>query len=85
MATTAKAQESTAHSAGQSRRAMARSQQQGVRIAGAEVPLPSTEDMVYYGGLGVLTAMQMIEWPVTLAVGAGYALASRQHHGNGRA
>lgn len=63
--------------------AKAQESPQGVEIplAGVRVPLPSTEDMVYYGGLGALTALQMIEWPVTLAVGAGYALAT--HH-NGR-
>ena len=67
MPTAAKAQEST----------------QGVNIpvaGGVRVPLPSTEDMIYYGGLGALTALEMIEWPVTLAIGVGYALATHDGH-----
>ena len=52
--------------------------------AGVRIPLPSGQDMAYYGGLGAMTALQMIEWPVTLALGAGYALATHEHHQNGR-
>jgi hypothetical protein len=55
-----------------------RTQELNIPVAGVRVPLPKTEDMLYYGGLGALTALQLIEWPVTLAVGAGYALAT--HH-----
>jgi len=49
-----------------------------VKIPGSKVrvPVPSTQDLLYYGGLGAMTAFELIEWPVTLAVGAGYALAS---------
>jgi len=44
-------------------------------VAG-RVPLPSGQDLVYYGGLGAMTALELIEWPVTVAVAAGYALAT---------
>lgn len=44
-------------------------------VAG-RVPLPSGQDLAYYGGLGALTALELIEWPVTIAVAAGYALAT---------
>jgi hypothetical protein len=46
-------------------------------VAG-RVPLPSRQDLAYYGGLGAMTALEMIEWPVTLAVAAGYALATHE-------
>jgi hypothetical protein len=39
--------------------------------------LPSGEMMAFYGGLGVLTAFSMIEWPVAVALGAGAVLAQR--------
>jgi hypothetical protein len=55
-----------------------------IPVAGVSVPLPSTEDMIYYGGLGAMTALQMIEWPVTLAVAAGYALATHDGQRRGR-
>lgn len=55
-----------------------------IPVAGVRVPVPSTEDMIYYGGLGALTALQMIDWPVTLAVAAGYALATHDGERRGR-
>jgi hypothetical protein len=36
--------------------------------------------LFYYGGLGAMTALELIDWPVTLAVAAGYALATRDRH-----
>jgi hypothetical protein len=56
-----------------------------IPLAGVRVPLPSTQDAIYYGGLGAMTALELIEWPVTLAVAAGYALATHdRHHENGQ-
>jgi hypothetical protein len=40
--------------------------------------LPSPEQLVYYGGLGLMAALDVIEWPVALAIGAGTAIARRQ-------
>jgi hypothetical protein len=51
-----------------------------IPVAGVSVPVPSRQNLVYYGGLGAMTALGVIEWPVTLAVAAGYALATRDHH-----
>ncbi|HEY8374225.1 MAG TPA: hypothetical protein VIL00_15925 [Pseudonocardiaceae bacterium] len=39
--------------------------------------LPSPQRAAYYAGLGVAAALEVIEWPVAVAVGAGTALASR--------
>jgi hypothetical protein len=55
-----------------------------IPVAG-RVPLPSREKLFFYGGLGAMTALELIEWPVTLAVAAGYALATHdRHHENGQ-
>jgi len=55
-----------------------------IPLAG-RVPLPSRENLVFYGGLGAMTALELIEWPVTLAVAAGYALATHdRQHKNGQ-
>lgn len=40
--------------------------------------LPSPEQAAYYAGLGVLGALQLIEWPVVLAIGVGTAIAQHQ-------
>jgi hypothetical protein len=50
-----------------------------IPVAG-RVPLPSRENLFFYGGLGAMTALELIEWPVTLAVAAGYALARHDRH-----
>ncbi|MCO5994281.1 hypothetical protein [Actinoallomurus rhizosphaericola] len=44
-----------------------------------QVMLPRPEKLVYYAGLGVLTALELVEWPVALAIGAGHLLADQQH------
>ncbi|HEX2296984.1 MAG TPA: hypothetical protein VHH34_00450, partial [Pseudonocardiaceae bacterium] len=36
--------------------------------------LPSGRKALYFGGLAAMTAFQIIEWPVALAIGAGAAL-----------
>lgn len=40
--------------------------------------LPSPGQTVYYAGLGVLGVLELIEWPVVLAIGVGTALAQQQ-------
>jgi hypothetical protein len=39
--------------------------------------LPSTERLVYYGGLAALAVAGMLEWPVAAAVGVGVWVATR--------
>lgn len=39
--------------------------------------LPPREQMVYYGGLGLLAAFSVIEWPVAAAIGVGTAVTLR--------
>jgi len=38
--------------------------------------MPSTERLVYYGGLGLMAGLGVIDWPVAAVVGAGVWVAS---------
>jgi len=39
--------------------------------------LPSTRETVYYGGLVLLAALELIEWPVAVAIAVGTAVTRR--------
>ncbi|MEU6269435.1 hypothetical protein [Saccharopolyspora shandongensis] len=39
--------------------------------------LPSPGQLAYYGGLGALAALSVIEWPVAAAIGIGTVVAQR--------
>jgi hypothetical protein len=41
--------------------------------------LPSTEELVYFGGVTVLVAVGMVEWPVALLLAIGHELAANKH------
>ncbi|AFM14930.1 hypothetical protein Mycch_0103 [Mycolicibacterium chubuense NBB4] len=41
--------------------------------------LPRPDQVVYYGGLAALAALQIVEWPVAVVLGVGHAL-SEDHH-----
>lgn len=41
------------------------------------VRVPPPDQLAFYGVLGVLAAVNVIDWPVALAVGAGQAILSR--------
>ncbi|MFC4000576.1 hypothetical protein ACFS2C_10930 [Prauserella oleivorans] len=43
--------------------------------------LPSPRKAAYFGGLAVLAALEVIEWPVALAIGVGTAVAAREGAG----
>jgi hypothetical protein len=43
----------------------------------AQAMLPPPEQAAFYVGLGVLTALQLIEWPVAVVIGAGMAVSQR--------
>lgn len=44
------------------------------------VTLPPTEQLAFLGGIALLTALEVIEWPVAVALAAGHALAARSHN-----
>jgi hypothetical protein len=52
--------------------------------AAAKARSLSPAELAYYAGLGVLAVVELIEWPVALAVGAGTALARSGRNGGGR-
>ncbi|WP_158850160.1 hypothetical protein [Saccharothrix deserti] len=39
--------------------------------------LPEPRTVLYFGGLAVMAALEVIEWPVAAAIGVGAALAPR--------
>ncbi len=43
------------------------------------VQIPRPEHLAYYGALGVLVAVEIVDWPIALAIAAGHAL-TEQHH-----
>ncbi|MER6594664.1 hypothetical protein ABT214_22990 [Micromonospora purpureochromogenes] len=46
-----------------------------------EVAVPPPDKLAYYAGLGVLAALQVIEWPLALVVTAGHVLADQHMSG----
>lgn len=44
-----------------------------------EVHLPRPAHLAFYGGLGALAVLQLVEWPMALVLGIGHAL-SQDHH-----
>lgn len=43
------------------------------------VQVPRPEQLAFYGALGVLAAVEIIEWPVALVLGVGHALLQNEH------
>ena len=44
------------------------------------VRIPRPDQLAYYGALAGLAALEIIDWPIALAIGAGHALASNHHN-----
>ncbi len=44
------------------------------------VRLPRPEQLAFYGALGVLAAVEIIEWPVALVLAAGHVLVQDEHN-----
>ena len=44
------------------------------------VAIPRPEQLAYFAGLGALVALELIEWPVAIAIAAGHILAEGHHH-----
>jgi hypothetical protein len=40
------------------------------------VPFPRPDQLAFYGALAALVAVELVEWPVAVAIGAGHALVS---------
>ncbi|MFC0006625.1 hypothetical protein [Micromonospora siamensis] len=46
-----------------------------------EVAVPPPDKLTYYAGLGVLAALQVIEWPMALVISVGHLLADQHLSG----
>ena len=44
------------------------------------VRIPHPEQLAYFGALGVLAAVEIIDWPIALAIAAGHVLMQNQHN-----
>jgi hypothetical protein len=44
------------------------------------VTFPCRDQLVFFGGLGLLAVVGMIEWPVAAVVGAGHLLAAKRNN-----
>lgn len=42
-----------------------------------KVSVPPPDQLAFYGALGLLTALELIDWPVALAIGVGQAVMAR--------
>jgi hypothetical protein len=40
------------------------------------VPIPRPDQLAFYGALAALVAIELVDWPVAVAIGAGHALIS---------
>lgn len=44
-----------------------------------QLRLPRADHLAFYGGLVALSALQILDWPMALVLGAGQVLAEGQH------
>ncbi|KDE10379.1 hypothetical protein [Rhodococcus aetherivorans] len=44
------------------------------------ISIPPPEQLAYLGGIGTLVALELLEWPVAVALTAGHLLAEAHHH-----
>lgn len=45
-----------------------------------QVMVPRPDQLAYYGGLAVLAALELIDWPVAVVIAAGHILANNHHN-----
>jgi hypothetical protein len=43
-----------------------------------DVTVPPPGQMAYFAGLGILAAVEVIEWPLALVIGTGHLLAEQR-------
>ena len=69
----------TAHREAVNRIREARSLAVDLPIVG-RVRIPHPEQVAYFGALAVLAAIEIIDWPIALAIAAGHVLVQNQHN-----
>ena len=71
------AQQSQHRSRRDSMERLRRGQTLTVKLPGlGRVKIPHPEELAYCGGVAVLAALDIIEWPVAVVIAAGHILAS---------
>lgn len=50
-----------------------------VRMGDLRLELPPRDQLAFLAGLGFLTALDLIEWPLALAIAVGHELARSRH------
>jgi hypothetical protein len=56
---------------------------QSIRISlpcNLSVTVPSPDRLAFYGGVGLLAALQIVEWPVAAALVVGHILVENRHN-----
>jgi hypothetical protein len=46
------------------------------------VPFPRPDQLAFYGALAALVAVELVEWPVAVAIGVGHAVVSTRPERN---
>ncbi|MDQ0990967.1 hypothetical protein [Streptomyces sp. V3I7] len=54
-------------------------QETTLHLGDVRLELPPPDQLAFLAGLGLLTALELIEWPIALAVGVGHELARNRH------
>jgi hypothetical protein len=44
-------------------------------VVGIQVPVPEPESLAWYAGLGLMAALEVIDWELALVVGLGHLIA----------
>jgi hypothetical protein len=44
------------------------------------VRLPAPRQLAFYGGLALLAALEVVEWPIAVVIAIGHVLAEDRHH-----
>lgn len=45
-----------------------------------QLEIPRPEQLAYYGGIALLAAFELIDWPVAVVIAAGHLMASNHHN-----
>ncbi|MDQ6692563.1 MAG: hypothetical protein M3Z13_07330 [Candidatus Dormibacteraeota bacterium] len=48
-------------------------------VTGIRVTLPPPAHLAWYVGVGIMAALEVVEWPVALVIAASHAIAQRTH------
>jgi hypothetical protein len=82
MAETTTQRRSNGHRAGAGRAAREAADRHSIRFSLpvlGDVRIPPAHHLVWYAGVGILVALECLEWPIALILASGKALADNHH------